>query len=318
MVLRDPGFQGETMSSLFTPETFGFFDGIAETPTKVFYAANKQAFKEAVEAPFRLLFRRIVDALPASITDVMDTKHDLFSRIPKNDFGRGGTWDYYWAALHLPDASRIESPQLYMWMNRDHLGLGFAFGTRRSDYEERFMQHLDDDEAELEELLSASFREAELMFGSREHAEPVADFGLWAADPAALGLRVVATIPKEQLLTMSLEELVAIGVNTFTRLFPFVLLATLESPMPAIRRYLEVPDSETPLDAEPAYSLAECAADTSIRSSPTWRSTSSTRPRRWTRSAGIRSGCSSKGRNAGVPRAGRTRDDYAARVRVVC
>lgn len=253
------------MSALFTPETFDFFDGIARDPTKAFYSAHREAFREFVDAPFRLLFQRIVGELPATVTDLVETKRDLFSRIPKNDFGRGGAWDFYWAALHAPGESRIQSPQLFMWMDRSVLDLGFAFGRRGTEYEERFLKNLEDSEDEMEDLLSASFQGIPLTFGSRELGQPVEDLATWLADPAALGLEARRRIPREELLGRGLNDLVLLGVDTFKRLFPLMVLALLESPMPAVRSYLDVPEVGDPgLEFQPAYSLAACAADTHL------------------------------------------------------
>lgn len=253
------------MSALFMPETFDFFEGISREPTKAFYSAHKEAFREFVDGPFRLLFRRIVGELPATITDLLDTKRDLFSRIPKNDFGRGGAWDFYWAALHAPGESRIQSPQLYMSMNRNELGLGFAFGTRGTEYEERFLQNLDDNETELGELLSASFDGAALTFGSREMDQPVDDLATWLADPAALGAQARRSVPREELLGQELNDLVLLGVDTFKRLFPLMILALMDSPMTAVRSYLDVPEvGEAPIGLQPAYPLADCASDTHL------------------------------------------------------
>jgi 5-methylcytosine-specific restriction protein B len=253
------------MSALFTPETFDFFDGIARDPTKTFYSTNREAFREFVDAPFRLLFRRIVNELPATITDLLDTKRDLFSRIPKNDFGRGGAWDFYWAAVHAPGESRIQSPQLYLSMDRNALELGFAFGTRGTEYEERFLKNLEDNETELEDLLSVSFQGMPLTFGSRELDPTVEDLTTWFADPAALGLQARRRATREELLRHDLNDLVLLGVETFKRLFPLMILALLESPMTAVRSYLDVPEvGQADLGLQPAYSLAACAADTHL------------------------------------------------------
>jgi 5-methylcytosine-specific restriction protein B len=247
----------------FSVETFDFFEGIARDPTRAFYAAHRDEFKQFVYTPFRSLFKRIIEGLPDSITDTLDSRHDLFSRIPKNDFGRGGAWPFYWAALHVPGESRIESPQLFMWINETILGLGFSLGVRGTEYEQRLQRNLADNEAELATLLPEAFDGADLSFGDHEPGEPGADFSEWLADITGIGPRVESSVRRDELLTSSEVDLASLGVDTFTKLFPLVILSLSDTPMPAVRRYLQVPEAKAaPLESQPHYPLTECAADT--------------------------------------------------------
>lgn len=245
-------------AALFRPETFEFFEGLSANPTRAYYKAHEAEFTEHVAAPFRALMQGIIARLPASITDVMDTKKGLYARIPKNDFGRGGAWDFYWAALHPPGYSRIESPQLFVWMNREQVGMGFHTGDYGKEFIDRFIANVRTLAGALREDLAQSLSHSGLSFGAREGAT-TDDWRAWLEDPEAYGISVAVTIPKDRVLAMATEELIAIGVDTFRRLFPLVLLATEEDPLPQIRKHLGVEEPGTP-----SYPLNQLAADTGL------------------------------------------------------
>ncbi len=73
------------------------------------------------------------------------------------------------------------------------------------------------------------------------------------------GLDVSTVLSRDEVLLSSEERLVERAASTFERLFPLVLLATAEDPMPAILEYLE-----EDVIVNPEYGIAECSEDTGI------------------------------------------------------
>ena len=87
-------------SQVFSEKTFEHLRGLHESPTTTFYNERVEDFRLYVEEPFRKLMKSIAQHLPKNVTDFMETEKRLFSRIPKNDYGRGGAWDFYWGAFY--------------------------------------------------------------------------------------------------------------------------------------------------------------------------------------------------------------------------
>lgn len=123
----------ESLEKLFQPNGGGYFtekafellDQLHKNPTRIFYQEHSEEFKESLEAPFQNLLHKVATLLPLSITQGIETEKGIFSRIPKNDFGKGGTWDFYWGAFYPKGGKRISDAQLFMWINRDRLEFGF-------------------------------------------------------------------------------------------------------------------------------------------------------------------------------------------------
>jgi len=88
---------------------------------------------------------------------------------------------------------------------------------------------------------------------------------------ATLGATVRVHWPKKQVFEMSGAELSEKVAHLFGELFPLVLLAIEEDPLPAIREYLHEapvgpptppPPPPPPPTIQPEYTLATCSAET--------------------------------------------------------
>jgi 5-methylcytosine-specific restriction protein B len=123
--------------------------------------------------------------------------------------------------------------------------------------------------------LEPRFAGSDLFYGSRKDLDAslggtprAASFAAWAAGIDDLGASVRVHWPEKQVLEFSGAELSEKVANVFNELFPLVLLAIEEDPLPAIREYLQigngVPVNPPPplQQTQPEYSLAACAAET--------------------------------------------------------
>lgn len=260
---QEPEYTGATEpSSPFSYQTFKLLGALHETPTKSFYEANKEDFRQYLEEPFQNLFREIAGRLPSRISEVMETKIRLFARILKNDYGKGGAWDFYWGAFYPKGGKRTTGAQLSMWIDRDRLEFGFYIGDYGSEQRKQFLENCADSTETLYEILQDSFEDGGLVFGEHKSDYPAispATWEEWLDAPEKLGLDVSLVVPREEVLRSSSDQLVSRAVDVYRRLFPLVLLATEEDALTAIGDYLELAE-EKPLN--PVYSLEECAEDT--------------------------------------------------------
>ncbi|MBW7882764.1 MAG: AAA family ATPase [Caldilineaceae bacterium] len=218
--------------------------------------------------------RQVAERLPSPIRDYMETEARLFSRFLKNDFGQGGAWPHYWGAFYPKGSSRSRAAQLIMSINYRYLECGFYIGNYGTDYAKRFERNCAAHASILSETLAESIGETGLLFGSRGTFKIQADGTVTQERPGTLDAFLRApsdfhfdvshVIPARELLQLTEEELVARVAQVHARLFPLVLLAIHDDPLPAIAEYLGIDqeDEEQAPQANEAYSLDRWAAET--------------------------------------------------------
>lgn len=246
--------QGLKMDIVFNQETFDLLDKLHENPTREFYTAHKDEFKELLEELFQSLFLEVVEGLPPEITDVMETEKNLFSRILKNDYGKGGAWDYYWGAIYRKNGKRVKDAQLYLWINHVCLEYGFSISELGDKIQNRFLKNCRQNQRELIQILETQFTKLDLKFDS--HDELITrmeqgNMGLpldveepnwkeWLRNPGRFEYNLKIILTNDEVLQLSRKELVADIQEMFRKLFPLVLLSLSDDPMPAIKKYLNI------------------------------------------------------------------------------
>ena len=156
---------GSDSQALFSNETFELLAGLHENPTKAYYQENREGIRHHVEEPFRRLVRGVAQRLPAPITGLMETEKRIFARILKNDWGKGGAWDFYWAAFYPKGGKRTQDAQLSTWINRDQLEFGFYIGHYGSDQRERFLDNCRRYREQLFALLEPQMATDDFVYG---------------------------------------------------------------------------------------------------------------------------------------------------------
>jgi len=246
----------------FAEKTFKLLEQLHNNPTRIFYQEHIEEFKESLEDPFQKLFHQVATLLPLSITQAMETEKGVFSRIPKNDFGKGGAWDFYWGAFYPKGGKRISDAQLFMWINRDRLEFGFYIGEYGIDQRNKFIRNCRENHKILFNILNETFAGSKVQYGEHdefvggtkrvdeERSRPVLQE--WLKNPEEAGIHAAVFLPKQEVLRYSTEELSNEIAHTYQTLFPLILLATLDDPMPAIGDYigegqLEIVNPEYPL-----------------------------------------------------------------------
>lgn len=265
MVVRE---NTSTQPGFFTAKTFELLEALHNNPTQQFYAEHKEEFRQYVQEPLQRLFHEVRDRLPQQIRDAMETEKHIFARIPRNDYGRGGTWDFYWGAFYTKGGKRTSDAQLFIDIHSSFLHFGFYIGEHESQCRERFDANLKKHRDELVALLQDNLTGLGILFGHPDDVEPpldhqVTSFAEWAGSELDYSAR--KHFPKETVIQIPSEELVRQVTETFTAVFPLVLLTMSDDPMPAIRAYLNQPvASPVPNAVNPEYPLAQCAEDTGL------------------------------------------------------
>ncbi|MBK9229698.1 MAG: AAA family ATPase [Anaerolineae bacterium] len=270
--------QPGVVGSPFTSRTFELLEGIHATPTKGYYQANKEAFKKFVEEPFQRVMHQVAERLRAPVKAVMETESHIFARFLKNDWGQGGAWEFYWGAFYPKEGKRTEDAQLSMWIDYRLLEYGFFIGDYASTQRQRFQRNCQTFGSALLPYLRHALPETLVRFADRDDFQVSADGAItiktpltweeFLKDPAQAKNDVSVIVPRQQLLALSEEELVTRITETYAKLFPLVLLATDDDPLPAIHRYLQAvgfatdePDIEPPA----SYDLQKFLARTYLQ-----------------------------------------------------
>jgi 5-methylcytosine-specific restriction protein B len=254
----------------FSSEAFEILVGLHENPTKAYYQEHKDRFQALVETPFQQLFQAVVSRLPDPILQAMETERQVFSRIPKNDYGRGGAWPFYWGALYPKGGNRTRDPQLALSLNHDHLEAGFYIGDYGSEKRALFLRNCSLLKDSLPRLLASELSDPEFIFGTKDHwtdaktgaftKRPEISFQEWLRNPAEAGIDVSVIYLRSELGRTDRERLADNVADVFKKLFPLVLLTVSDNPSSSIRKYLDEEDQEPSLQG--VYTLTECAADT--------------------------------------------------------
>ena len=267
--------QPQSATGYFSAATFDLLQALHAEPQRAFYLEHKEAFKAHLEKPFQRLLRDVAARLPVAITALMETERNVFARILKNDFGQGGTWDFYWGAFYPQGGKRIADPQLSMWINHELLEFGFYIGDYGNASRQRFQHNSQVHYEALIELLEPQLSHPNLIYGPHEDIVIAEDgtvstksgmtWADWLRDPERGGFDASVVLPRAEVLRYDAEELVAEVVATYQRLFPLILLAVEDDPLPAILDYLELPmtpEVEDAVPLQPDYPLAACAEET--------------------------------------------------------
>ena len=289
VVHTSPGAPEPIASSPFSARTFELLALIHADPTSKCYAANKDDFVQYIEEPFKRVMLEAGRRLPPAVREVMEIEKRVFARFTKNDWGQGGAWDFYWGAFYPKGSKRSKDAQLSVWMNYRFLEFGFYIGDYASEQRLRFQRNCERNAGPLSELMSSLFREGEIILSARAEFTVQADgviinhqqltWGEFIRNPSAANCDASLIVPSGELLTLTFEELVQRIVHGHQRLFPLVLAALEEDPMPHIFAYLEPladdeeADDDESLDAIPPafpvespapYSATMFLAETSL------------------------------------------------------
>ena len=245
---------------LFTPLSFELLADLNQNPFKTTYEKRKQDYKSFVKKPLKDLLGAVIQRLPVEIADSMKTDTGLFSRIGKNDFGQGGAWDFYWGAIYDPGSKRTQSVQLFCMANKDGIKIGFSLGSQSAkSYKERFAKNVNEHLPTLAELLADPLSMEGLLFEiDGEYADKWKDWIVSNETKKWKDVEYKLTV--DEACSLSRIELVERTLQIFESLFPLVILAVDDDPVPRITDFLEVESEDE--DVHPLYELEQVSEHT--------------------------------------------------------
>ncbi len=240
---KDPS---KTEESLFKEAAWTLMEQFRDDPTKVFYAAHKDELKTLVSDPVRSVLENVAARMPEPVLDAMETQKRLFSVFPKNDYGRGGAWPFFWGAFYPTGGKKIEGSQLYVFLDADGFSYGYSVGNYGSADRKKLTENCLKHRTALQQLLADTIEAPDFEFGNLNESEggqliqgiEGLDLAGWLQKNDTVGAHVHVLVPWTELLARDLETLVAEVSQAFERLFPLVILATTDAPLPAIEGYL--------------------------------------------------------------------------------
>lgn len=225
-------------SPLFSAKTFELLELLHAQPTKVFYKEHKDEFKTHLEIPLAKLFQQIANLLPSEMTEVLEMENRILARIPKNDYGQGGAWDFLWGAFYPKGGRRIEDGQLYITVNHEGIKYGFSVADYGKAARERFASNLKAIPPTLAAKLSESLDPCGVVYGEHDDGFSVAQPSVaagqtksleeWIRNLSQYGPTAKTYLTKEQAVSVSAEELAGTIADLFKRLFPLFLMAKQE------------------------------------------------------------------------------------------
>lgn len=240
-MLLSSGFSVVTMAhnnSSIRRRAFELLALLEENPLAETYSKHKDEFVLELEDPFKNIFAKATEELPQAITDTMELSRNVISRIPKNDFGRGGAHTHYWGAIYPRGGKRISDAQLFFWINAERFRVGFAIGHFASRSHERHVQNAIRHSQQLTRMFESGLEDLGWFSQIKEVTTGDAGWQMYLQDPGRFETTVAVELDRETFLQRSDDELVAMIRDVWTQLFPLVLLTTSEDPLDQIKDYL--------------------------------------------------------------------------------
>jgi 5-methylcytosine-specific restriction protein B len=258
----------------FSEEARDLLVAMDADPTKAFYAEHKESLTEHVQEPVRAFLKRIAARVSPQLRDSLEVEKRLFGVFNKNDYGKGGAWPFYWGAFYPLGGTKTRDCQLFVTLSADGFAYGFSIGNYASDNHKRFRKNINENRQALTAALGDTINAPEFHFGDANKSEgekgapgpPDLDLDGWFTSIESSGPQVHVDVAWDELLATEMPTLEARVTNAFDRLFPLMLLGTLDDPLPAVDEYLSsfTDDQHDEEDTNPAYTLDDLAAETSL------------------------------------------------------
>lgn len=269
-VFDDSG-EDRTLGSPFSPAAFELLEQLHESPNSQFYQSRQQEFLSYVQNPFEQLLLEVSSALRPEIAEAMELDNPVFGRIAKNG-GRGSAWDFYWGAFNPKNHDRSDEAQLFVWMNHERVEFGFYIGDSSNEQGRRFVRNCQQNQQTLAHVFRESLTDDSMVFGVRDDfvgtpadatsGNRFSSWSAWLREPTQLDLYATVSLSSKEVLSLSPEALSRKIADTFDQVFPLVILAVSDDPIPEIRDYLGA-SKVVPVKA-PEYTNTDLAREAGV------------------------------------------------------
>lgn len=234
---------------LFSPAAFDLMEAFSHDPHASFYAAHREELREQIDRPFRLLMANVAVKFPGIMRARLETRHNLFSRWLKNDFGRGGAWDHCWAAFYPLGGRRTTELQLAVWLDRSLFQISFYIGDYAPQRREQFTRACGRYFNELYDVIPPLLAgypvvlssEWDLVQGEDGHlrSQHSLEWEEWLDDPARGMFCVRVPYSRAEAETLTLADLSERVARIHSAYFPLALCALDENPLALIQAFTE-------------------------------------------------------------------------------
>jgi hypothetical protein len=222
---------------MFTENAFALLEGLAATPTKAFYEQHKNEIVADIQNPLRGMFQLVQQRMPESILCTLETEKRILSNILKNDYGKGGAYDFLWGAFYPKGHKRSHSAQLSLNVTKNDLAAGFYVGENDENVQNRFKANCKKPKAlNFAAELDQQFGGCKIVYGAQTRIE-LTSFAEWFQRVDDLGVGVRVFFSKEEVLRLSSAELADKVSELFIKFFPLFFIALEEDPFPAIESF---------------------------------------------------------------------------------
>jgi 5-methylcytosine-specific restriction protein B len=276
--MTDQDTEISTKGILFSGDAFILMGQLHDNPTIVFVSDHREEFRELIQEPFRRLTHLVADELDPAIRETLETKKGVFGRFQKNDFGKGGTYDYYWGAFYPKGSKRTNDAQLFLTIDKTGITFGESIADFAYQVQKRFRKNFLNNEGRLQNLLHDVFSDQSFkislkvkteMGKSQDQIIDISQLSNWLQNPLSTAFSMSQLLDAYVVKGLSESELSKTISSAFNQLYPLFILATSDDPIPIIEQYLGAKPPENP---KPLYSLDQCSEETgfSMRELQTW------------------------------------------------
>ena len=251
-------------NSFFSLKSFQILESLYDEASRQYFLQKKQEFKKYIKEPFDRLFSQVVAQLPNHFIEQMETPKPIFGQMIQPS---RVSWDYYVGSLYFRTQSHTKDTQLYISIDHELFAFGFYIsehiGVDLDDYASQERKRFLFNCRKNYESVMSIFRDyiiddVNLVYGDWDDYTKPDDkearytWEEWLNNPDAIGINVAAYLTKEQILNYPDIDLIELIAQTYKRLFPLVLLAIYDDPMPVIEKCLN----------KPTYTLVQCFKET--------------------------------------------------------
>jgi hypothetical protein len=150
----------------FAEEAFLALERLKNEPNISRYEKERQSINRYLKQPFQDYRDDLVVncVLPSRLG--LETERNVFSRILKNDFGRGGAHHHMWMAFYRPGTTRLRDIQLMHSLHPDSFCVGVYCGQNSMDRIRRIQLELSSTTDEVASVLDDVLLSGRLSFSA--------------------------------------------------------------------------------------------------------------------------------------------------------
>lgn len=209
----------------FKSDAFGILDRLREEPHLETYRREKKSVESLIQAPFRLYRDDVVAGFVLPNHLDLETERNVFSRILKNDFGRGGTHHHYWMSFYRPGRSRLRDLQFIHSLHPDTFRIGISASTVGASMLRHVKKRIAAEPAAFANLVLPAIASTGAMLRLTVGAETLTIDDLptlsdWLPQlQKATAIRLMRAIPKQEVLELE-AGLVGVALDVVRDLWP--------------------------------------------------------------------------------------------------